>query len=78
MSSPVLLRRIRRGNAPVAYELMTDVPADERLCGYADKNLPELKGLADDLGLDVGKGRKVEVLAALDAAARAATPRRRD
>lgn len=77
LSSPVLLRRIGGGNAPVGYELMTDVPADERLCGYADKNLPELKDLADDLGLDVGKGRKGEVLAALDAAARAATPRRR-
>lgn len=78
MASPVLLRRIRRGAETVVYEIMTDVPTDERLCGYAGEKVAQLAVRAQELGLEVGTGKKPELLAALDAAAKVATPRRRD
>lgn len=79
MGTPIQLRRIYRGAGPAEYQLMKDVPVDERLCGYSDERVAELSTRAQELGLDVTAAtRKPELIAILDAAAAAATPRRRD
>lgn len=78
MASPVLLRRICRDGDAVVFEILTDVPADERLCGYAGEKVADLKARAQAIGLDIGNGRKQDLLDVLDAAAVAATSRRRD
>lgn len=77
-SSPVLLRRISRNGGAAVYEMLTDVPADERLRDYAGEKVTELTARARGIGLDVGAGKKQDILDALDAAAAAATPRQRD
>lgn len=78
MSSPLQLRRICRNGHAAAFEILTDVPADDRLCGYALEKVADLTVRAQALGLDIGAGRKQDILDALDEAAAVATPRRQD
>lgn len=78
MASPVRLRRICRDGGGAVFEVLTDVPADERLCGYEGEKVADLSSRAQAIGLDIGTGRKQDLLDALDAAAAAATSRRCD
>ena len=78
MGSPVWLRRICRDGGSAVFEILTDVPADERLCGYEAEKVADLTIRAQAMGLEIGAGRKQDLLDALDAAAAAATSRRSD
>lgn len=78
MASPVQLRRVCRAGGAAVFEILTDVPADERLCGYGGEKVADLTVRAEAMSLDTGGGRKQDLLDALDAAAAAATSRRRD
>jgi len=78
IASPVSLRRISRNGDAAMYERLGDVPADERLCGYATEKMAELNARVAELGLDGGTGRKDDLLAALDAAAAATSDRKQE